>query len=88
MFKITKTLLDGHSKVSLPTGKTAQELSQDFSDFFIDKVEKIRSQIASQNQANVTQTDENQNHQEINNRLIEFTPASEEEIKKTSYSFT
>ena len=82
MFKITKTLLDGHSKVSLPTGKTAQELSQDFSDFFIDKVEKIRSQITSQNQANVTQTDENQNHQEINNRLIEFTPASEEEIKK------
>ena len=26
MLKIIKTLLDGHSKVSLPTGKTAQEL--------------------------------------------------------------
>ena len=59
MFKIIKTLLDGHSKISLPTGKTAQKLSQDFSDFFIDKVEKIRSQIASQNQANVIQTQDN-----------------------------
>ena len=89
MFKITKTLLDGPSKVSLPTGKTAQELSQEFSDFFIlDKVEKIRSQITSQNQTNMTQIDENKNQHEIVNRLIEFNPASEEEIKKISFSFT
>ena len=88
MFKITKTLLDGPSKVSMPTGKTAQELSQEFSDFFIDKVEKIRSQITSQNQKNVTQIDENKNQHEIVNRLREFNPASEEEIKKNSYSFT
>ena len=82
MFKITKTLLDGPRKVSLPTGKTAQELSQECSDFFIDKVEKIRSQITSQNQTNMTQIDENKNQHEIVNRLIEFNPASEEELKK------
>ena len=85
MFKITKTLLDGPSKVSLPTGKTAQELSQEYGDFFIDKVEKIRSQIISQNQTkfdNLTQIDENKNQHEIVNRLTEFNPDPKKKSKK------
>ena len=66
MFKITKTVLDGTSKVPLPTGKTVKELSQDFSDFFIAKVEKTAYSDSISDETNVIQTEEKQNHEESN----------------------
>jgi len=47
LFKITKTLLGGANEVILPTNKSSKKLAQDFSDFFIDKTEDIRTGISS-----------------------------------------
>ena len=41
LFKITKTLLGGANEVILPNNKSSKKLAQDFSDFFIDKIEDI-----------------------------------------------
>ena len=43
LFKITKNLLGDTNEVILPTNKSSKKLAQDFSDFFIDKTEDIRT---------------------------------------------
>ena len=45
---VTKHLLQGSAEASLPSGKSSNELAQGFSDFFIDKIQGIRNDIASQ----------------------------------------
>jgi hypothetical protein len=47
LFKVTKHLLEGSNDVVLPSGKASCELAQDFSDFFINKIECIRDNINS-----------------------------------------
>ena len=44
---ITKHLLLGSTEAALPTGKSSNELAQNFSDFFIDKVQGIRNDITT-----------------------------------------
>ena len=46
LFKVTQHLMGETTDVVLPSGKPANVLVQDFSHFFIDKVECIRSDIA------------------------------------------
>jgi hypothetical protein len=43
--KVTRHLMGANTDV-LPSGKSANVLAQDFSDFFVDKVEGIRNGIA------------------------------------------
>ena len=45
LHKVTKHLLQGSSETILPSGKSPNELTQDFSDFFIDKIRGIRNDI-------------------------------------------
>ena len=48
IFKVTKHLLSKKHEVILPSHSSSKELAQDFSEFFINKIEGIRSNIASQ----------------------------------------
>ena len=89
LHKISKYLLEGPSEVLLPVGRTNIELAQDFSDFFIDKIEKIRENIKS-NSTHEMKSVMSDNSVAVYSdsnvtavkHLVHFMPASEEEIRK------
>ena len=80
LHKITKHLLEGPSEIALPSGKSAGESAQNFSDFFINKIEDIRNDISSKPKENPSAVIEVESLSE--NKLTEFEPASNEEIEK------
>ena len=82
LHKITKHLLQGSTEASLPSGKPSNELAQGFSDFFIDKIQGIRNDIASQAGSGLDTFKFDSDKLSMDNCLVEFAPASEEEIKK------
>ena len=82
LHKITKHLLQGSTEASLPSGKSSNELAQAFSDFFIDKIQGIRNDIASQAESGLDIFKIDSDKVSLDNCLVEFTPASEEEIQK------
>ena len=83
MHKITKHLLDGPSEIALPSGKTSDELAQDFNTFFINKVEGIRKDISEHalSQANSKHSNDNNPTAETCS-LTHFRPTTEEEVEK------
>jgi hypothetical protein len=82
LFKVIKHLLEGPSEVVLPSGKTSCELAQDFSDFFSDKIERIRDNINSESQSEVC-TENLQADVDTTMTLLEgFTSVSEEEVTR------
>ena len=48
LFKVTKSLLGKNADAVLPTSSSSEELSQRFSDFFIEKIDGIRNKITSE----------------------------------------
>ena len=79
--KITKHLLGENNDVSRPSKSSSQDLAQNFSDFFINKIETIRENIISEN--NTALQDVNHDEQLQNtNRLVAFLPASAQEVKQ------
>ena len=83
----TKTL---YKKLNRLLGKTCQEipshsdpcsLSEDFKNFFADKVDKIRKDIVKESEA-VTEVRNDAEEIEVNCRLDHFSPITLEEIKK------
>ncbi|XP_052791708.1 uncharacterized protein LOC128225851 [Mya arenaria] len=81
LFKLTKHLLNGPSEIALPPGKKPEVLAQEFSDFFIDKIETIRTNISSQHQSESVSEDRRTEVRDIA-RMDNFIPATEEEVKK------
>ena len=81
MFKTTKNLLGGTNEVILPTNKSSKKLSQDFSDFFIDKIEDIRTGISSQSQSASESVNIVPEPSAVN-CVDTFTPVSQEEVKR------
>ena len=57
LFKITKNILGGSNEVILPSNASSKKLAQDFSDFFINKIECIRSEITSHAQSDSRSVD-------------------------------
>ena len=50
LFKVTKDILGCAKEVVLPSNKNSKELANEFSDFFTDKIERIRDDIKTKNQ--------------------------------------
>lgn len=82
LFKITKHLLNGPSEIALPSGKNPEALAQEFSDFFIAKIETIRTNIASHNQSDSVSHGDGHTASFDTEQLTSFSPATEEEVKK------
>ena len=76
LFKITKHLLGKANEVLLPSKKSPKELAQVFSDFFIDKIEGIRTKIVSHTQSVSHAVNVEISHHSVENRLEEFNPTS------------
>ena len=72
LVKVTRHLMGETTDAVLPSGKPANVLAQDFSDFFIDKVEGIRSDIAR-----------NKSHQQTDS-VVPETPFSGEQFSNFS----
>ena len=74
IFKITKHLLGASKDIILSSNDSSKKLAQDFSDFFINKIEMIISDISS-----------SESVQELvpsDDLLTEFTPATPREVEQ------
>ena len=80
LFKLTKHLLGGNSDNNvIPSGSSPKETAQNLSNFFTSKIENIRDEIRSD------QTGDAKEHEiepQTNSRLLNFLPASQEEVRK------
>ena len=83
LFKVTNTLLGKANVAALPSDRPSDKIAQDFSDFFVGKVDDIRVGIASGETQYVHSNINTDDISDFNNDcLLEFTPASEKEIEK------
>ena len=82
LHKITKHLFQGSTEASLPSGKSSNELEQCFSDFFMDKIQGLRNDKASQAGSGLDTFKFDSDKLSMDNCLVKFAPASEEEIQK------
>lgn len=80
LFQITKDLLNGPTETSLPTNIKTHKLPQEFSDFFVKKIETIRDEIKSKLVLNPVESETEQ--LSVENSLTHFETASAEEVKK------
>lgn len=80
LFQVTKTLLGKKEEIVLPNVSSAEELAQQFSDFFINKIDTIRDKISSEPVSKTTTT----NIDDIRDieELVEFTPVTPAEVRK------
>ena len=80
LFKIVNSLFHKSKDTPLPSFESAEELADRFANFFVEKINKIRQQLASV-QSN---TDESQKIQNppSSKELSVLEPASEDEIRK------
>ena len=85
LFKVINQSLHRKETSPLPAGLTNQELSEKFSCFFSEKIDKIRANIDAQD---ADQTDNDSNEQ-LNDlpKLSEFKTLSEHEVKKLIMDF-
>lgn len=79
LHRITKTLLGNTNEVILPLHSSPKQLAQNFSDFFIGKIENIRDNITSQKQSSSGVGDIEADY--IGVKYDKFTPTSEDEVK-------
>jgi hypothetical protein len=77
--RITKGLLGDTNEVILPSNSSPQHLAQEFSDFFIEKIETIRNNIRFQTQSMSDTVDIESEYTGV--RYAEFAPTTEHEVK-------
>ena len=80
LFKVVDSLLHKSKETPLPSHDSPEELASRFAEFFVEKINKIRQQLATL-QVN-TQIGSNSKPKVSPPELSEFEPASENEIKK------
>ena len=80
-FKITKHLLSGSEVSAMPSDLSPNQVAQEFSDFFVNKIENIRNGINSHSQqtgnGDLSLTDD-----QIVNCLDHLEPATEKEVRE------
>ena len=81
LFKVTKSLLGRKEEVVLPNSSSAKDLAQNFSDFFINKIDGIRTKIRSETNNSPSEiiTEELDTDKP---KLVEFIPVTENEVRK------
>ena len=80
LFNVTKKLLGREEETILPSTDSSKELAQKFSDFFIDKINKIRDAIRSKQDTSYVNSANNISIMDVN-ELEEFIPVSTDELK-------
>ena len=75
-------MLEGQNEGVLPVGKISADLAQNFSDFFINKIENIRNDITYKYKSNVNNVKLGSDADSSIDRLEEFAPATMSQIKK------
>ena len=80
LFKVTKHLLGDSNETRLPSSQSPKALAQTFSDFFISKIETIRSDISSKNTTNEAHVEMSDQIQ-LETYLTDFTPTTHQEVK-------
>ena len=80
LFKIVNSLFHKSKETPLPSHESPEELADRFANFFVEKINKIRQQLASVQ----SKTNESQNikNPPCSKELVTLEPASEEEIRK------
>ena len=79
--KSQKKLLGKKEDVVLPVSSSAKDLAQDFSDFFINKIDGIRTKIRSETKGQPTKVNIEEQDTDID-ELVEFTPVTKDEVRK------
>ena len=82
--KVTRHLMGESSEVVLPSGKSSKVLAQEFSDFFVSKIETIRTDIASKTNALSSNQQEYEELEKPFNgeQFSQFSTISEQELAK------
>ena len=79
--KLTRSLMGESSDVILPEHESSLDLAERFSDFFTDKISKIRQSIQGLNNNTSNYMGANEPHF-TGTPLTAFTPATEDEVRK------
>ena len=87
LFSVTKNILNWNSESILPNDRKISQLPADFADFFVDKIAKINVKIASEQGQSIKSYVE-ELVLNSNSTLSEFSPASEDEIKRIILSLS
>ena len=74
MYKMVNTLMGTYSDNPLPNHTSDKDLAEEFADFFMDKIQKIRD--------NLTENPIYEPTKKITSRLTEFRPFDQTEVKK------
>lgn len=82
LYKAANKLLSRQKVDTLPSHRSAEELANQFADFFEDKIIKIRENLEISRASNSSQADEKQEPPKVTKLLSNFEPASEEEVLK------
>jgi hypothetical protein len=82
LYKIKKHLLGASNEVVLPSSTSTKQLAQDFSNFFINKVEVIRNDIKTQNSFSNMNTNGFTPSSPLVTNMLDFAPVSEQTIKR------
>ncbi|KAL3848305.1 hypothetical protein ACJMK2_019173 [Sinanodonta woodiana] len=77
LYKITKHLMGASNEVVLPSSTSSKHLAQDFSNFFINKVEGIRNDIKTQNSLSNMNTNVLTPFSPLATNMMDFVPVSE-----------
>ena len=81
LFKITKNLMGKSAEPVLPSS-SPEELAQNFSNFFIEKIDGIRNNVSSERESQTDAVTADEITLTKLNKLLEFTPVSQDEVKK------
>ncbi len=80
LFVLTRKLMGENDKVILPTHQCSKELAEKFSDFFLTKINTIRNNISTANQAPTYNISSESAFE--GEPLREFRPATQDEVMK------
>ncbi len=82
LFQVTNKLLNRQVEQQLPAHDSLPELAEKFADFFVDKIEKIKSNLQELQQRENIQSNFEEEAAPPNAVFSKFEPATEEEVKK------
>jgi len=83
LFKLTNSLMGKTNEMVLPSNYGCHELSNRFGEYFVGKIENIRSKLISANDANTNNVDPMRaDIKYCGNELLAFDPVSMEEVRK------
>lgn len=82
LYKIANSLFQKETTVPLPTHTSVKDLSEEFANFFSEKISKIRRNLEIGGTTDLNSTHSGPLRQHIQTQLYTLRPATEEEVRK------